>query len=591
MDRCDHMTDELRLTPAKNSISLLLAGLRRNFMLVGATTILLWLVVLPTVMLIIFSFRKGHPAVPGEWTLSNYAEAFGDPLLPGALFNTIVIALIGTAITIAIAVLFAWLIERTDMPFRNIAWSLIIIPMAMPGMLFAMSWILLLSPKIGLINVGLRYLLSLVGIAMTEGPMNIFSLGGLIYLESIRGVTTIFLIVVGSFKMMDPELEEAAIIAGASVQTTLRRITLPLMLTAILAGGMYSLISNIESFEAPLVAGLPARIFVLSTLIYFKVHFVGGSNYGLGAVYSILYMGMMLFMVYFYSRVIRQEHKYAVITGKGYRPRVLRLGRWRYLAFSIFIAYFFLSVVLPFIVLVWTSILPFYRVPSLSVLKLLTLKHYLIVFTEPRFGRIVLNTFLLTFFTATLGMIAAVLISWVVVRSRMRGRYLLDGLSFLSYALPGVVMGLAFIILYLQPPLRYIGIYGSIFIVVFALVSHYLAYTTRTMNGALIQIHRELEEAAYLSGSSAWQTLCRIIMPLVAPAFFAGWIWVAAHAMRAFAIPVMLASRENLVASVWLWNYWDQGQIGRAAALGVMLILILTFITVSGRRLIVRAFQ
>jgi len=197
--------------------------IRSNALLIGVTLVLAVLILIPISRLLINSFIKGHPALPEGWTLDNYTTALGMDLFYDALVTTIGIAGIGTFITVAIAVLFAWLIERTDMPCRNLAWTLILVPMAVPGVLFALGWTLLLSPTIGVINTFIRDFVGLFGIEMTKGPINIYSVGGLIFLDGIRGITTVFLMVVGAFRMMDPSLEEAARVSKAGTVGTFSR--------------------------------------------------------------------------------------------------------------------------------------------------------------------------------------------------------------------------------------------------------------------------------------------------------------------------------------------------------------------------------
>ncbi|MDH3444796.1 MAG: ABC transporter permease subunit, partial [Deltaproteobacteria bacterium] len=247
--------------------------------------ILLWLVLVPLGQLILNSFRTGHPAVPTPFTLQNYIVGFANPLTYQMIWNTLHFASAGTFFTVSIAVLFAWLTERTDMPWRNLAWSLLLVPLAMPGFLFAMAWIFLLDTRIGIVNMSLRGLLAFFGWELDIGPINIYSMGGMIFLDGLRGVTTVFLLIVGAFRAMDPNLEEAARISGANAWTTFRRVTMPSLLPAILAAFLYSFISSMESFEAPLLVGLPGGIYVYSTMIYFSTRLM--PSYGLAAAFAV----------------------------------------------------------------------------------------------------------------------------------------------------------------------------------------------------------------------------------------------------------------------------------------------------------------
>lgn len=561
-----------------------------NLLFGGVVLVVLWLVLLPLGQLALNSFRTGHPAVPSPFTLQNYIVGFSSPLTYQMIWNTLFFAGGGTVVTVSIAILFAWLTERTDMPGRNLAWSLLLVPLAMPGFLFSIAWIFLLDTRIGLLNLWLRSLLSLFGTNLEMGPLNIYSMAGMIYLDGLRGVTTVFLLIVGAFRAMDPSLEEAGRVSGASVRTTLLRITLPALLPATFAAFLYSFISSMESFEAPLLVGLPAGIYVYSTMIYFSTRLM--PSYGLAAVFAVSYCLIAVVLVVIYQRVVLKEaERFSTITGKGYRPRVTRLGRLRWPAFGLFVGYFTLAVFLPLFVLVWASLSPTYSQPSWQGVSKLTLVHFRNLFLEPGLLRATLNTLVIMFTTATLTVLLSFFVSWIVVRTNLRGRFLLDGLTFLAHAIPGIVIALAFIFVYLQPPFRSLGLYGTVWIISLALVTQYLAFTTRTTNAAIAQVHKELEEAARISGVGRITTLIRITLPLIIPAFAAAWIWVAAHAVRSLSVPLMLAGEKNWTLSVILWNLWDeQNALTMTAALGVIFILAITAMTFAGRRAIVKAF-
>ena len=551
------------------------------------TGFLVFLVMIPLVRLAINSFQLGHPAMPEGWTLQNYTAALSMPLFYQALGTTAVISAIGTVLTLGIAVMFAWLIERTDMPLRNLAWALILIPMAIPGVLFALGWALLLSPKTGAVNLLLRGALTAMGFEVAVGPINIYSIGGLIFLDGLRGVTTVFLMVVGAFRMMDPTMEEAARVAKASGKSAFFQITLPALAPAVLSAAIYSFISSMESFEGPLAIGLPGGIFVLSTLIYFTTRLQAPLEYGLGAVFGVIYMVLMLFLLVFYRRIVRHSERYSTVTGKGFRPRVVSIGKWRYPALGMFILYFVFTVGAPFFILLWASLLPSYRIPSMEALSLVSLANYAQIFAMPKIGPVVWNTLLLMVISATASMLIAFFVSWVIVRTQLKGRGALDAVVFFPHAVPGIVIALALMMAYLSPPLKYLGIYGTLWILGMGFVISYIAFATRLMNSAIIQIQKELEQAAYVCGATPTRTLLAITLPLIFPAFAAGWVWVAVHVLRGFSIPLMLSSKNNEVFAVMLWDYWDRGLVSTAAALGVLLILVLIPLTLVMRRFIV----
>jgi iron(III) transport system permease protein len=363
------------------------------------------------------------------------------------------------------------------------------------------------------------------------------------------------------------------------------------MLPAVLAALLYSFISSMESFEAPLLVGLPAGIYVYSTMIYFSTRLM--PSYGLAAAFAISYCVLALFLVIIYQRLaLRQTERFATITGKGYRPRVIRLGALRWPAMALFIVYFILAVALPLFILLWAALSPSYSQPTWQGFGQLTVIHFRRLLEEPGLWNATVNTAIVTFATATLAVVLSFFVSWIVVRTKVRGRLVLDGLTFLAHSVPGIVIALAFMFVYLQPPFRALHLYGTVWIITLALVTQYVAFTTRTTNAAITQVHKELEEAARISGVGRITTLLRVTLPLVLPALAAAWIWVAAHAVRSFSVPVMLAGDENWTLSVILWRIWDeQNALTMAAALGVIFIVSLTSLTFLGRRFIVRAFS
>jgi iron(III) transport system permease protein len=552
----------------------------------------LWLIVVPLFTLLVFSFRLGTPWQPGAFTFQHYLTAYSDPQVYTMFANTAVLAAASTTLALSIAVFFAFLTERTDMPFRNVAWGLMLIPMAMPGILFAISWVFLLSPKIGLINVWLRSLLALVGVEVNEGPLNIYSLWGMIFLEGIRGVTTIFLIIVGAFRAMDPSLEEAARVSGASHRTSFFRIFIPLLTPALFAAGMYSFMTHLEALEIPIIIGFPSGIYVFPTYIYFTAQRFMPPQYGLSAALGASFLVVSILLVYGYRRVVGQAGRFATITGKGYRPRLIPLGKWRYPAFGAFVLYFTLTIAAPTLMLLWRSLVRFYVQPSWSALaQQVTLKNYWEIFAEEQILHALVNTIIVGVATATLTMVLCLIIAWVIVRSNFKGRALLDGLTFLPHAIPGVTIGIALIYLYLNPPLNYLPLYGTIWIIVLGLSVGYTAFGSRAMNGAVTQIHIELEEAGKVSGAS-WATIMRrIIFPLLLPAFVGGWIWVASHSLRSFSVPLILSSKNSIVLSVVMWDLWNNGRAGPTAALGVLLILGLAILAIGGRWIVSRVHR
>jgi iron(III) transport system permease protein len=546
------------------------------------------LVVVPLAILLLSSFREGAPWAQGAFTLENYARAYGSAQTWTMLGNTVVIAVASTALSLVVAGVFAYLTERTDMPYRNVAWALMLLPLAVPGLLHGISWTLLLSPTIGMANGALRAALSLAGVVLEDGPLSIYGLGGLVFLEGLRGVTTVFLLLAGAFRAMDPSLEEAATVAGADRRRTTLRVFVPVLAPAFFAAGMYSFMSHLESLEIPLVVGLPAGIHVFSTYIFFSAQHTAPPQYGLSAALGATFLVASALFVVAYRRIGRRADAFAVITGRAYQPRIVRLGRWRYPAFAGFAVFFVLTIGAPGFALVWRSLLRFYVPPSAEALELVSLTNYATVLADRRLGDAALHTVVVAAGAATLTMALSLAVAWAVVRGRLRGGGVLDGITFAPHAIPGVIVGLALVYLWAQPPLSLLPVYGTVWIVVLGLTVGYVAYGSRTINAALLQLHRDLEEVAAVSGASRARVLARIVVPLLLPSLVAGWIWVSAHSLRAFSIPLLLSTRENVVVPVVLWDLWDQGRAGPATALGVMLVALFAVFAAAGRYVVVR---
>ena len=566
-----------------------LASLRGNWAVAAAVVVLLMFVVVPLVLLLITSLKEGVPGRLGDWTLTNYRQAFSTSLVYVAFRNTIAVAAVSTAISLLLAGLFAWFVERTDMPFRNLAFTILLLPIAVPSILFVLAWTVLLAPRTGLVNTPLREFLEILGLQLTEGPFNIYTLGGVIFLDAMRGVTTIFLMFIAAFRLFDPTLEEAAKVSGAGTFSTIRRVTIPLLAPAILAAAMYSFISSMDQFEAALVAGLPGEVFLLPTLIYFTVQMRSPVDHGLAAVYSLIFMVIMVLLLITYRHIVNRSERFVTVSGKAYRPRPISLGRWRYPAFGVIALFGITTVILPAATLVWMSLLPPNAAPRWAGGAPLSFDIYVAMFTNPRNLAIVWHTVVMLVTTATITMAIAFLVSWAIVRGRGRGRGLLDGLSFLPYAFPGVTVAIALMFVFLNPPGNWLRIYGSVWILVLGLTVVYIAFSTRLMNGAIAQIGRELEDAGRTSGATQLAVMRRITLPLLMPAFLSGWIWVASHAMRSFSIPLVLSSQRNQVIAPEIWRVWQRGYLSEAAAYGVLLMIILIPMTMWMRSLMTNA--
>jgi iron(III) transport system permease protein len=546
---------------------------RRNLPYLPLLLLLFGMTAMPLVMLFLTSLvpEGAHPLDAVHLiTFAHYSEVFADPLTYQLLANSFIFAGGTLLIGMSVATLMAWLVERTDMPLKAVATIAILLPMAMPGFITAIGWSFLLNPTNGILNVILR---ATFAPDTDYGPLNVYSLGGMIFVAGLSVGPSMFLMLSSVMRNLDPSLEESAALSGAGNWAVARRILLPLLRPGLLSVFIYFFVSAIEMLEIPLVFGPNAHFNLLSVTIYRKT--AGGSvdlpNYGLSSTYAIIGLVIGLGLLLLYFRLMRQADRYAVITGKAYRPRQHRLGRPGKAAAGLFFAIFLLlKLILPLLVLLWASALPYFQSPSLDALQTLTLKNYTALFQNSRFADAVSNTFILMVATAACCMALAAIVGWVASRGRGVLARLIDVLAFLPHLLPGLVIALAMLLTSIGTPL-----YGTLAVIIIGDIIRYLPFGVRIMSAVMVQVSRELEEAAYASGASRLATLRRILLPLALPAFVNGLLWVAAHAMKDITLPLFLVSTSNIVISGMMWETWSRGAGEQTAAISVLLVLVL----------------
>jgi iron(III) transport system permease protein len=543
-----------------------------------------YLVLVPLFMLLYASVKSTEDKLPFEstvTTLGNYAAVFTSPSTLPIFLNTLLFTVGSLAVGLPLAILLAWLLERTAIPARAWIANLILVPMTIPSLLSAIAWIQLLDPRIGLINVALR---GLFGIDADAGPLDIYSLYGMCFVQGLRLVPSAYLMIAASFRAMDPSLEEQSAMAGRGVARTTLRITLPIMRPALLAALIYFIIVVIESFDIPGLLGFTARIRVLSTAIYWATHSeVGLPDYGLASALGTIVLAAALLLMWLYQRLTAHQERFATITGKGYRPRQVRLGAWTAPAAVFCLLYVLIAVLLPFLMLLWTSVQPFYAPPSAESLARATFEGYANLWRDGSVVRALWNTTVLALTTSAATIVLAVLVSWFVVRRRSKGSGLANYLatvSFLPQCVPSIVIGLALIFVYVRFP---VPIYGTLWIIALAMTTRYLAYSSRATTAALMQVHGELEEASQMSGAPWTRTLRRITMPLLAPAMINVFFWVAVHAMQELSMALMLYNPNTVVVSTMIWSMWQNGRTADAAVLGVLLIFLSALLLLGGQ--------
>ena len=542
-----------------------------------------YLVLVPLLMLLYASVKSTEDKLPFEstvTTLSNYAAVFTSSSTLPIFLNTLFFTAGSLAIGLPLAILLAWLLERTAIPARAWIANLILVPMTIPSLLSAIAWIQLLDPRIGLVNIVLRSALGMTG---DTGPFDIYSLYGMCFVQGLRLVPSAYLMIAASFRAMDPSLEEQSAMAGRGVAQTTLRVTLPIMRPALLAAFIYFIVVVIESFDIPGLLGFTARIRVLSTAIYWATHSeVGLPDYGLASALGTIVLAAALLLMWNYQRLTAHQERFATITGKGYRPRQLSLGVWAVSATVLCVFYIFVAVFLPFVMLLWTSVQPFYAPLSAESLGRMSFESYYKIWQESSVVRALWNTMVLALVTSIATILLAVLVSWFVVRRRRQTdglAHYLATVSFLPQCVPSIVIGLAFIFVYVRFP---VPIYGTLWIIALAMTTRYLAFSSRTTTSALMQVHGELEEASQMAGARWTRTLRRVTIPLLAPAIINVFLWVAVHAMQELSMALMLYNPDTVVVSTMIWSMWQNGRTADAAVLGVLLTGLSALLLVGG---------
>lgn len=544
------------------------------FVLVGG--ILAYLSLFPTFFLFLGSFRDEPLGVAGALTLGNYSEAYLEE--PAETFDLLLTSLTFAAasstFSILIAMTLAWITIRTNAPYRRLFELTAILPNVVPALLVSMSWVFLLNPTNGMINV---FFNNVIGVK----PFNIYSMGGLIWVEGMVTAPLAFLIIAAALRSMDPALEESAKTLGSSEVGLTWRITFPLMRPAILAAWTLNFVRAIESFDTPAIIALPAGIEVFTTRIYREALESFPSNDNLAATYGVGLLFIALIFVYFYRRLTSRVERFTTVTGKGFRPHSIDLGKWKGLASSIALVMLFLMVVVPLLILILISLLPYYHAPDWESLRHLTLKHWADLYHQERVVKSIWASVRLALFGATACIFFASCIAYITVKTKIAWRGILEGLVFIPWAFPGTVLALGLLWAYVKFP---IPIYNTLWIIGIAYVTRFLPFALRTVSSTIIQIHNELEEASVACGAGFLATFRRIIIPLMRPGILAGWILLATIFMREFSASLFLSSAENEpIGPLLFWLYQD-GFFGTVAALGVLVSAISTCLVIMARR-------
>jgi iron(III) transport system permease protein len=561
-DRADNLR-AMPATPGLSRIGRLLqtTSAGRVVAVTLLVVLLTFLSVYPLSMLLYGSLHSTPPGMAGTFNLDGYFQVL---TLQSAvtLLNTVGISLAKTIPSLALAVLLAWILARTDTPMRGTLEALITLPFFIPPILTAMAWGMLGNPQVGLLNQLYQW-----ATGSNSAPINVYSYGGVVWHMMQYSVPFLFLLIVDAFRAMDQSLEEAARMCGASRLRTFCTVTLQLMLPALTGAAILSFIRGIENFESPLFFGTPAGIRVITTDIYDSINQRSPPEYQYATAISFVIMALLFLIVLLQWRILRGR-SFQTVTGKGYSPAVMKLGKWRWATFAFCLLFCFVTVVLPVGQLLIGSFFKFF---GFYQRDMLTLEHYRAVFGSSDFWRGFNNTMLLGFVGATLTMLLGGAVAYISVRSKWRGRRLIDAMAWLPWMMPGIVLGVGFLWGFALLP-HAIPIYGTIWALLLAYISLGTPLSVRIMSSAYGQLSFDLEECSRVHGGSWLQTMGRIVIALAWPSFAVGWVLVFFGIMRELSASVLLYSVGSEVLSVVLLKLWANGNAEQVSVIGLLMM-------------------
>lgn len=535
--------------------------------------LLLYLVVVPLIFLLFGSLFTGRPGQEGHLTLNVYSEIVRDPRSYRLMTASLLYGVASTSVSLIIGLVIAWLVQRTDLPGKNLFAFLALLPLFVPTVLNTIGWILVLDGDIGVANTLVR---TVLGLEPGTGPFNAYSFWGMVWIKGMLDVPLVVLWLWPAFAAMDPGLEEASAVSGSPLSRVIGTVTLPLMRPAILAAFLISFVSSLEDVTVPILVGLPARINVFASEIYVQAARTP-SDLHRASGYAAVLLVITLALVILYRRLTLQTERFVTVRGKGFRPSVIELGRARLPVTIALGALLFVIVILPMLLLAWVSVTPFMQAPNVEAFDTLTTEWYQSVFNDRRMRRGLVNSSVLGVLSAALVMVISLIVGWIVVRTRSRAASVLDILAFTPIAVPGLVIGIALIWLYLTIDFP-ITVYGTAIILVIAYVTRFVPYGVRLSYAGFAQVHPELEEAAAVSGSSWAGVIRKISLPLLSRSMAVGAIYVFLRAFRELPASLLLHSIGQEPYSVVVFFLWTTGQTARTAAYGIVAIVAMTVI-------------
>ncbi|MEA4882714.1 MAG: iron ABC transporter permease [Clostridia bacterium] len=505
--------------------------------------------------------------VNGKFNAKDVILIIKTPETYKALQNSLLIALGVTGVATALGVLFAWLVTRTDLPFKQAMKLLFLVPFMLPSFIGAIAWKVLLSPRGGYINAALSRLLRL------EKPIfNIYSLGGIIAIETMYLFPFVFLQVSAALERMDPTLEESARISGIGLPTIMRKITFPLITPSIAAGALLVALYSLAHFGVPAILGTEVGIYNIPTLIYRKIYASAGSfdSIRTGTVLASILVLSAALILYLQKLVLRRG-RYSIIAGKSMRPLLLKLRGAKIPILIISIIYILVTVIMPTVTIFLVGSLKTYGLPI--ALKNMTTRNFKYILNWRMTRDAVRNSLTLSTGAAIVTMLAGTMISYVIVKMQVRGKFLLEFLGVLPYSVPGTVIALGMILMWSGK--FGINLYNTPWIILVAYIARYMAFSIKSNSAALEQVHNSLEEAARSCGATHWQSMKDIVLPLIKPGMVAAFFLIFLPALRELTTSVLLYGPKTRTIGVAIYALNEDGETVLAAALASIALVII----------------
>src|SRR3954471_1630673 len=563
----------LRTTPMRDGIG----GMRRH----GASglwvalllAILTFLVIYPMLMLLLGALTDTNPVIDGfgvfRLGVANFTTVLSNPNVGEALLNTLIACGGGTAVAVIIGLAFSWIVVRTNTPCKRLIAAVSMLPLFAPPLVAGIAWVILGSPKTGLINTMFKW----IGLDLR---VDFYSLSGLVFVFGVYYAPYVYMFTASALRNMDPSLEEAAEVAGVGPVRTLFTVTFPLIAPAIISGMLLSFIVMLGIYGIPAVLGAPANISVLTTYI-FKLTNWSPPLYSTAAAVAIILMVVTGALVLLQQGVLAGR-SFITVAGKAFRPRALDLGPWRWLTLALALLYLFVVVVLPLLALVVAAFRRFLFIPnaaSLFDMRHYSLVHFESIFDNPLTMRSIWNTMEVGFVTAVLGGVLAFAIGYTVHRGSAPGRRAIDLVATLPVAIPGLVIGVAYLWAWIGLPG---GLYGTIWILALAFVARFIPDTMKALSTSFLQIHRELEEAAWICGKGLIGTIRTIVLPLARPGIVAATTLLFILAIRELGSSLFLYTSNTMVMAVLLLDYYEGGNVGITSAFSLVQTILLALL-------------